>query len=551
MAATAEIPKYIGKYKIEKLLAQGGMGAVYLAIHPSLQRHVILKKLTLRASNPAIRERFRREAQILLDLTSSYIVRMYDYFREGRSDYIVLELVDGLSLDKVLKKQFSLSPQLALVIFLDACCGLRVAHERGIVHRDIKPGNILISLKSQIKLADFGIASGEKENEVVEVERKTGLLSSANKAAVPEGITKAGSTLGTPAYMSPEQLDDSRSVDQRADIYSMGVMLYEMVTGNKPYKGDMQPETIAKIKAGRYIPPEKLDKSLPRIVRVLIKKMMKPDPAKRYQSIKPVIKKLKSYLSKYDTHAIRVDLVRAIKAEKQLELPKFYVRKRAKAIKRAKIACVIVVSLSLLLAGWFSGFFHSTVLRPWYTPIALRMEMPKTASVAADLPARAFFFVNDNDEIPEVKGSRRIFESEKQDENAKTITVKTRPVFLRPGDYRIKIAEGPYVWWKSVTVGTEKLSLDLDFLKDVKRTLTIRASAFDADTGKDITSKCNFLVETAKGKVNLKRIKPSELRTGSVYRIHIVADGYKEEYFGLRVDWYQDELFINGSLRKK
>ncbi|MBQ1794607.1 MAG: serine/threonine protein kinase [Treponema sp.] len=154
-------PDVIGKYRIINQIAQGGMGAVFKAVHPSLRRDVIIKKLTLRTGNSSIRERFKREAQILMDLSSPYIVRMFDFFTEARNDYIVLEFVDGMSLDKLLEKQQSLSPQLALLIFLDACYGLKHAHSKGIVHRDIKPGNILISRRAEVKLSDFGIASGE------------------------------------------------------------------------------------------------------------------------------------------------------------------------------------------------------------------------------------------------------------------------------------------------------------------------------------------------------------------------------------------------------
>lgn len=267
-------PDFIGKYKIQSVLAVGGMGTVYKATHPSLKREVIIKKLTLRNSGGTIRERFKREAQILLDLSSPYIVRMFDYFSEGRSDYIVLEFVDGMSLDKLIDKQVALPSQLALLITLDACYGLKSAHAKGIVHRDIKPGNILISKRAEIKLADFGIASGEKEEEILAREAKMGLLGKSNSFDANKAITQVGVTLGTPAYMSPEQLDDSSSVDLKADIYSMGIMLYEMLTGSKPYPGDMAPETINKIKKGQYIPPEKLDKTIPLVARKIVKKII-------------------------------------------------------------------------------------------------------------------------------------------------------------------------------------------------------------------------------------------------------------------------------------
>ena len=550
----AVVPEEIGKYKILSVVAVGGMGTVYKAIHPSLKRQVIIKKLSIRG-NSATRERFKREAQILLDLSSPYIVRMFDYFTEGKSDYIVLECVDGMSLDKLIEKEVALPPQLALLIFLDACYGLKHAHAKGIVHRDIKPGNILISRRAEVKLADFGIASTEKESEIIEEAMKgQGLLAKSDVLqANVRGLTQVGVTLGTPAYMSPEQLDDSRSVDQRADIYSMGVMLYEMVTGTKPYPGDMAPETIARIKKGNYIPPQKLDKTLPRIVCSLIHKMMKPDPAHRYQSIDPVISKIRRYLRKYDTHAVRVSLAQTIISPKTISLPGFQPKKRI-VLKVMSIILAIGIFSGLFAFAWNEGFFYYTVLRSWYTPVTLSMKMPATASADADLPARAFFFENDNVKIPEVNGTRRVFfcaDKKEATQYVANLTYRTKPVFLRPGDYRIKIAEGPYVWWKSVTIGHKNEDIQISFLRNAKRNITIHTQAVDYTTGEDITTRSQFKILIGQGWVDVSSVDPQTLTTGTVYRIRAICDGYLEEYFSLRIDWYQDELFIISSLRRK
>ena len=239
-------PEKIGKYKVVSVIAKGGMGIVYKAIHPTLKRYIIIKKLTMRG-NPELRERFKREAEILLDLRHRNIVHMFDYFVEAGSHYIALEFVDGMSLDKLLVKTKKLSCQTAMLIFRDACKALLYAHENGIVHRDIKPGNILISSHGEIKLADFGIASSEKEAET--------------------NLTQDGSTLGTPSYMPPEQFSETKKVDNRADIYAMGVMLYEMVTGKKPFSGSFSPETILQIQKGKFTSPEKIEASVDRTIK--------------------------------------------------------------------------------------------------------------------------------------------------------------------------------------------------------------------------------------------------------------------------------------------
>ena len=193
-----------------------------------------------------------------------------------------------------------------------------------------------------------------------------------------------------------------------------------------------------------------------------------------------------------------------------------------------------------------------TVLRRWFTPVTLSMKMPSTASADADLPARAFFFENDNNTIPEVGGTRRIFfYADENGKKAANLTYKTKPVFLKPGNYRIKIAEGPYVWWKSVYVGKETKDIQLNFLQNAKRNLTIHASSIDYTTGVDLTSSTKFLISYKGEWVNLSEVDLSTITTGTVYKIRAVCDGYYEEYFSLRIDWYQDELFITSALRKK
>ena len=127
----------------------------------------------------------------------------------------------------------------------------------------------------------------------------------------------------------------------------------------------------------------------------------------------------------------------------------------------------------------------------------------------------------------------------------------TKDVYLKPGEYRIKIAEGPYVWWKSIRVGKEKQVLKLNFLRNASRNLSVHFNAVDSDTSADITEKSNFLILSGNKWVDVKKVDFSKLTTGTVYKFLITNEGYYDEYFSLRIDWYQDELFINGSMRKK
>ena len=540
-----KIPETIGKYKIMSLVAKGGMGAVYKAVHPSLKRLVIIKKLTIR-NNATVRERFKREAQILLDMQSPYIVHLFDYFTEGQSHYIVEEFVDGLSLAQLLDKQVALGTELALLIFHDACLSLKFAHARGIVHRDIKPGNILISKRAEVKLADFGIASSESGDELP-------LTPSADSSStkVDGNLTQSGVTLGTPAYMSPEQITDSRSVDKRADIYSMGVMLYEMLTGSKPFPSNLNPETLEKIKKGKYINPRKIDKNIPPVICRMIKKMLRANPDRRFQSIEKVIAIVKKYLSHYNTHKIRIALAQCVLSKKQLTLPAFE-RKQNKAKKVGIIiACVLAFAAAFGFV-WYKGYIHKTVLSHWYREVVINMQMPKTSSVNSDLPVRAFFFVDDGNSIPEVSGTRRVF-NEKTAENSansKTKNYQTYPVYLREGNYRVKIAAGPYVIWQSLKVESKDVTLNINSLKNRKTDVTINTTSYDSVTGKNLTADTKFFLSYRGKWVPLEEVPAQDIKSGSIIKVLARCEGYRDSVYSLLLDWYQDELIISAAMQK-
>lgn len=546
-----KIPEVIGKYKILGLIAKGGMGAVYKAVHPSLKRQVILKKLTIR-NNKIVKERFKREAQILLDMQSPYIVHLFDYFVEGSSHFIVEEFVEGLSLSQVLDKQVALGTELALLIFLDACMALKFAHARGIVHRDIKPGNILISKRAEVKLADFGIASSESEDDV-DNHNSQKMTEDDTTIGSSNGLTQHGVTLGTPAYMSPEQIMDSRSVDKRADIYSMGVMLYEMLTGSKPFPSNLSAETLEKIKKGKYVSPRKIDKSIPRVINKMIKKMLKANPDRRFQSIDSVIKIVKKYLSKFDTHRIRIALAQTVLTKRQFAIPTFE-RKSEKGKKITIIALLVICCSALLYFVWNKGYIHKTILSHWYKSVVLNMQMPSTSSVDSDLPVRAFFFYDDGKDIPEVKKTRRVFADKsksKINSNGKVKNYETYPVYLRLGNYRIKIAVGPYVMWHSLKIEEKNVNFKINNLKNAKRPVTVHASSYDKQNGMSLSEKTKFYLSYRGKWVLLEEVPLDELKTGTVLKVLAKCDGYEDSLYSLILDWYQDELFINAGLENK
>lgn len=539
-----EFPPMIGKYKVTGIIAKGGMGVVYKAIHPSLKRYVVIKKMTARGKSASGNgERFKKEAQILLDMQSPYIVHLFDYFTEGGFRYMVEELVDGAALDKLIEKQTALPVPVAMLFMQDACYALKFAHSKDIVHRDIKPGNILISKRGEIKLADFGIASD----------------------AEGDTITQSGVALGTPAYMPPEQFEDTASVDRRADIYALGIMLYEMITGTKPYPGTFSAETFETIKKGKYISPRDIDKSIPRSVCRLIHKMIRPKAKNRFQSIDGVLRHVKRYLSHYDTHELRVQIAKSVYTSKTYDFPEIEPKDKLQRLI-TRIVCGVAAAAAIFAFCLKCGFIHRTVLSPWYASVSVQMEMPKSLLNVMDLPSQAVFFENDNDDIPEVLGSRRTFikegtrfidkinifkpKVEVSRPSERNQTYVMNDVFLKKNaDYRLKVVVGPYVWWKSFSVADENVSIKCDFLKNTTRNLKIRVDAYDSVTAEKIPSPVVLL--SYKGKwTALEKIPESALRSAAVWKIKVSAEGYSEETYSLLIDWYQDDLIVSAALRR-
>ena len=540
-----DFPPMIGKYKIAGVIAKGGMGVVYKAIHPSLKRYVVIKKMTTRG-NSLNAERFKKEAQILMDMHSPYIVQLFDYFTEAGSRFMVEELVDGLALDKLIKKQTVLPPPVAMLILQDCCLALKHAHSKNIIHRDIKPGNILISRRGEIKLADFGIASDQEDRE--------------------SNMTVSGMSLGTPAYMSPEQFEDSASVDSRADIYSLGIMLYEMVTGGKPYPGEFSMENFKIIKKGRYIHARKIYRRIPKDIEALIHKMIRPNPKKRFQTIDQVLRAVKKYLKHFNTHDIRVHVAKSVIAQGTYGFPFF--NPKDKLFRNIRNVVLWVAAVAAVFAFcWTNGLIHKTILKAWYTPVQIQMEVPRSLSADLDLPIKAFFFENDGDQIPEVKSARREFDVKGSRFFEKWFTVQTtvevarltsknktyniQPVYLKKGSYRVKVVVGPYVWWKSFSVGDKSVLIESDFLKGVTRELAVSTFVYDGVSGKNISDKAKVEILYKNNWKEIAAVPVEELKSGTVWKIRITADGYETETFSLLIDWYQDRLFVSSELKPK
>jgi eukaryotic-like serine/threonine-protein kinase len=266
-----------GRYEIHRKLARGGMAEVYLARDRSLDRPVAVKVLFPEyATDPSFVERFRREAQAAANLTHPNIVGVYDWGTQSGTYFIVMEFVDGQSLAEIMRAAGPLHPQRAAEIAFEVAGALGFAHSRGVVHRDVKPGNVLISSGSgHAKVTDFGIARA---------------LESPS-----EDLTQAGSVMGTATYFSPEQAQGF-AVDARSDLYSLGVVLYEMVCGRPPFSGDT-PVSIAYKHVQEAPPrPTSIVSGIPEGLEAIIGKLLSKNPDSRYLSADDLRSDLRRYL---------------------------------------------------------------------------------------------------------------------------------------------------------------------------------------------------------------------------------------------------------------
>jgi hypothetical protein len=263
-----------GKYRIERLIGMGGMGAVVAARHIELDERVAIKMLLphLPASGePAAR--FLREAKATIRIKNEHVVRVLDVGRTDKgSPYIVMEYLDGQDLGQLLERNGPLPVEDTVDYVMQACEAIAAAHALGVVHRDLKPANLFLAAASDgtalVKVLDFGISKLAE--------------SAANQAP---GLTSTTTVMGTPCFMSPEQLRSTRDVDARADIWSMGAILHALMTGTPPYDGESNADVSAKIIRDLPTPLRRLRPDAPADLEAIVLRCLEKDPARRFPDV--------------------------------------------------------------------------------------------------------------------------------------------------------------------------------------------------------------------------------------------------------------------------
>ena len=272
-----------GRYEILQMLGEGGMGAVYKARDRELDRFVALKLIRPElAANPSILARFKQELLLSREVTHRNVIRIYDLGDADGVKFITMEFVEGQDLRSLIQENKKFPPEEAVELMQQVCRALEAAHTLGIIHRDLKPQNIMRDQTGRILVMDFGLA----------------------RMVEGDGMTQTGALVGTMEYMSPEQAM-GKNLDQRSDLYSMGLILYELLTGKMPFKAESAVASLLKRNQEQAAPVSDHDQTIPRALSNIVAKCLERDPALRYQTATEFLQDLEIWQGKSAAATLR------------------------------------------------------------------------------------------------------------------------------------------------------------------------------------------------------------------------------------------------------
>ncbi len=330
----------IGQYKIIEKIGEGGMGIVYKAEHTTLEQIVALKALPVTlSSNKEMRERFIREAKIQAKLSHQNVVNLHNFFEYDNNFYLVMEYVEGETVESILKKSGLIPPDRCISLFKQILEGIGYAHSKGIIHRDIKPSNIMINKDGIIKITDFGIA----------------------KLAGDFNRTQTGVKIGTLCYMSPEQVR-GQSVGIATDIYSLGITLFEMVTGNLPFSGNSEYQIMRSIVDIKPPSPKEFYPYIPLKIEKAILKAISKQPSDRFKSTKEFLDALINNDFSYKEYIAQPYIVKSQILKSDRFLNTFSkIKILNKRILWSLLIVLMLISIALIYLGISGGKIGKTL----------------------------------------------------------------------------------------------------------------------------------------------------------------------------------------------
>jgi serine/threonine protein kinase len=375
----------VGKYRIEAILGQGGMGVVAKATHLHLNETVAIKFLRADiAGDDEANQRFLREAHAVWKLKNEHVARVIDVGSlDSGLPYLVMEYLEGVDLDGMLEQSTRVAPALAVEFIVQACEGLAEAHSFGIIHRDVKPSNFFVTWRNDgtplVKLLDFGISKVANSTDV--------------------SLTQTQSMLGTPAYMSPEQMRSARTVDQRTDVWSLGAVMFELIEGTRPFEAESFSEMCVKVAVD---PPSPFTVPLPPGLDAVVRRCLEKSPEARYANVAEVAAALVPFSPSPQAAQLAVERMHRMLLRSSAPMIVTDAKSAPVEIPREDVLAAYPPRRTTPWAGGGAPMPATAALTPWGSAHASSGSSPALTPLPGPMPAMA------STAAPTLPGARRV-----------------------------------------------------------------------------------------------------------------------------------------------